>query len=338
MSRVYVAAAALAVLAGTAAADTKQPPPFDPFAFPHGHPPAPERPATYTGLGADSVSAEDVARFAPAPLDPSVSRHIQAMLDVRGAGGGALTSSGKTMFFTWQITGTQQVWRQDGPMKFPVQLTGGEDNTSLVGLAPDDSFAVVSRDVGGSENPGLYLLSPDGGPLAVIQHAPKVQTHLQFIADDSKSLYFRANDRDPASYAIYRYDVKAQKRELVLDKPGLWGIADHRGDQWLLVKELGNTHVEVYQYDVVKETLTPLLGQNESEEYAVAFGPKPGQVLVRTNKLGDFHRLYSLEAGKLTPITPELKHDVASFVIDVCHPTLPSATASLRITPSGAAA
>jgi dipeptidyl aminopeptidase/acylaminoacyl peptidase len=38
---------------------------------------------------------------------------------------------------------------------------------------------------------------------------------------------------------------------------------------------------------------------------------------VRTNKLGDFHRIYKLDkGGKLEPITPEMKHDVDSFKID----------------------
>jgi dipeptidyl aminopeptidase/acylaminoacyl peptidase len=59
-----------------------------------------------------------------------------------------------------------------------------------------------------------------------------------------------------------------------------------------------------------------VLGQNEAEEYEARYGAKPGQILVRTNKLGEFQRLYALEGGKLTPITPVLDHDVASFAID----------------------
>jgi len=273
-------------------------------------------PTTYSGLGAESVSPEDVAKYAAPPLDPKVSRRIQTMLDVRGAGAGALTKDGKRTFYNWRVTGTTQVWRQDGPMKLPVQLTGGEDNTSLAGLAPDDSYLVVSRDIGGQENPGLYLMSPEGGPLEVIQHTPKVQTSLQFISDDSKYLYFTANDIKADSYAIYRFDVKAKKRELVFDTPGLWDLADQRGSQWLLVKNLGNTQQEVYTYAVDKKQLTPLLGQNEVDEYTVALGAKKDQVLVLTNKLGEYHRLYSLEGGKLTPITPEIKYDVESFAID----------------------
>jgi dipeptidyl aminopeptidase/acylaminoacyl peptidase len=165
----------------------------------------------------------------------------------------------------------------------------------------------------------LYVLRPEGGPLELIQHTAKVQTRLAFIADDSKSVYFTANDKDPASYAIYRYDLKTKQKSLVFDTPGLWNVADHKGDQWLLAKELGNTHVEIYAYDAAKKALTPVIGQTETEEFSASFGAKPGQILVRTNKLGDFHRLYTLDLAKpteLVAITPEMKHDVSSFLVD----------------------
>jgi dipeptidyl aminopeptidase/acylaminoacyl peptidase len=315
MRHLIVAATACA-LVSSAAADTRRD--ATPFDSPRAQtkPATAAKPAGYTGLGADSVSAEDIAKFAAPPLDPRVSRRIQTMLDVRGAGGGQLTNDGKRMLFNWRVTGTTQVWLQDGPMKLPVQLTGGEDNTIVAALAPDQSFAIVSRDIGGQENPGIYRLNPSGGPLELIQHTPKVQTALAYIADDSKSLYFTANDIKPDSYAIYRYDLKAKQRELVFDTPGLWELADHRGDKWLLVKNLGSSQQEVYEYDLKSKQLTPLLGQNEVEEYAVQYGAKPGQVLVRTNKPGEFFRLYSLEAGKLTPISPDVKHDLEDFAID----------------------
>jgi dipeptidyl aminopeptidase/acylaminoacyl peptidase len=288
------------------------------FAQPKGPPKAPTKPAPsgYTGLGAESVTKEEIAKFTAPALEPSVSRRIQAMLDVRGSGGGPITSKGDRMYFTSRLTGTSQVWRQDGPMKYPIQMTGGEDRTSAVAIAHDDSFVVISRDVGGQENPGLYLMKPEGGALKLVQHTPKVQTFFSFVSDDNKSLYFRANDVDPASFAIYRYDIASGQRERVFDQAGLWSIADHQGDTWLLEKALGSFQIEIYSYDTKTKKLTPLLGQNEVEEYDVAFGAKAGQVLVRTNKLGEFHRLYSLEGGKLVPITPELKHDIEGFAID----------------------
>lgn len=293
------------VLASQASADQKQPAP-KPVVKDGG----------YKGLGADSVSAAEIQKYVAPPLEERVSRRIQAMLDVRGAGGGLVTSRGDRQVFTSGLTGTPQVWRQDGPMGFPVMLTGGEDRTAAVAITPDDKRVVLSRDVGGAENPGVYVMALEGGPLEVVQHTAKVQTQLQYVSEDSKTLYFRANDISADSYAIYRYDLASKKRELVFDQKGLWSVVDHKGDRWLMNKALGNAQDEIFEYDLKTKQLAPLLGQNEVEEYDVSYGAKAGQVLVRTNKPSDFHRLYSLEGGKLAPITPEVKHDVEGFAID----------------------
>jgi dipeptidyl aminopeptidase/acylaminoacyl peptidase len=312
----------LAACAGSTPAPTAPPPkaPAQPAAAPApvqaAAPAAPAKPA-YSGHGAQSVAPEVVARYAARPLDRAVSRAIQAMLDIRGSGGGLVTSKADRIVFNWGVTGTPQVWRQDGPMRFPIQLTGGEDRTSALAITPDDRTVVVSRDRGGEENPGLYLLDIEGGPLVPIQHKPGVQTQFGFVSDDGRFIYFTSNDVAPDAYAIYRWDRTGKQRETLLTEPGLWSIADHQGsDRLLLAKELGSHHVEYYVYEIGARKLTPLLGQGETEEYEVTFAAKPGVYLVRTNKLGDFHRLYSWQDGKLTPLSPEMKHDVSSFDID----------------------
>src|SRR5205823_1061532 len=201
----------------------------------------------------------------------------------------------KTLFFTWTVTGTSQIWKLDGPRRFPVQMTGGEDQTSLAGITPDGKHLVVQRDRKGEENPGLYLQDAEGGPLEMIQHKPGIQTFYEFTSDDSKYIYFRSNDVKPYSYAIYRYDLSAKTIQQVFNNPGLWEVADHRDDKLLLAKATGSLTAEIYEFD---GKLTPVIGQNEKEEYNVAYGAHPGEILVQTNKLGDFRRLYKLVAGK----------------------------------------
>lgn len=275
--------------------------------------------AGYAGHGEGSVDAATIAQFAPPALPVELSRRIQTLLDLRGVGGGHVVGAGKQMFFNWNITGSSQVWRQDGPNAFAVQLTGGEDRTAVAAVAPDESFVVVSRDIGGAENPGLYLLAPKGGALTLVQHTPKVQAALQFIADDSKAIYYTANDVKPDTYTVYRWDVATKQRAVAFDQPGLWSIADHKGqgtsERWLMQKALGNNQIEVYEYAPSTKTLTPLLGQNEKVLYEVAYGAGD-DVLVTTDKLSDVSRGYVLRKGALTPITPELKFDVEDVSID----------------------
>jgi dipeptidyl aminopeptidase/acylaminoacyl peptidase len=278
-------------------------------------PPAASKP--YAGHGAGSASAEVLAKYAPPTLPPELSERIQAMLDVRSPAPGIVSPDGKRLFFSWTVTGTRQVWRLDGPQRFPVQLTGGEDTTLPVEIAPDGSFLLVSRDRGGEEYPGLYWQSPDGGPLHLIQHLPRVQTFGQFISDDSRYVYFRANDVKPDSYAIYRWEKKSGTKEKVFEQDGLWNVVDHRSDgRLLLLKELGSAVTEVYEWNPAFKALTAIVGQGEREEYEAAYGAAEGEVLLLTPKVGEYRRLYRWRAGKLDPVTPDIKNDVSSFLID----------------------
>ncbi len=284
-------------------------------------PPAATSPGAYQGLGVESIPPEVLRLYAASPLTPDVSRRIQAMLDLRSPAAGTPSPDGKKLYFAWSITGTPQIFRLDGPMGFPTQLTGGEDPTQLVAVTPDGKWLVVSRDRNGEENPGLYLLSPDGGPLKEIQHKSKVQTQLQYVSSDSSYLYYRANDVTADSYAIYRYDVGTGKASKVFGEAGIWSVADVRSagkgkpDVLLLEKSVGSNMAEIYEYDLGAPQLKPVIGQNEREDYVASYGAGQ-EILVLTPKLGEYRRLYSVDGGKLKPITPELTHDVSSFRTD----------------------
>jgi protease II len=276
---------------------------------------------TYAGHGADSVPREKLAKYAPPPLPAEVTRRVQTMLDVRGAALGAIAPDGKRLFFTWAITGTPQVWRLDGPKAFPVQMTGGEDRTGVADITPDGTTLILSRDVGGQEDPGLYLQAASGGPLRVVHHKKGTRAGLAFVTADSKALYYSTNDIKPDSYALYRYDIASGERQLVFDQPGLWNVADKRADggalKLLLSKATGALSREYAEFDLASRALTPLLGQNESVEYSMRYAPTAGEFFVLTNKLGEFRRLYRWKpGGALTPITPDSKYDVSGFDLD----------------------
>lgn len=300
----------LQILAALAAATTTPTAPTAPVAA---------KPATnYVGHGADSVPVEVLERYRAPALPPAVTQRVQAMLDVRAPSGGLLSPDGKSMFVTWGVTGVRQVWRIDGPMRFPVQLTGGEDPTSLVDVSADGKLLVLQRDRAGEENPGLYLQRASGGPLLLIKHEPKVQTQAQLITDDGKHLYFRANDKKPDAYALYRYDFATKAVAPVFSQDGLWSIAGRLDaeQRLLLMLAVGSNQHEIFELDEKSGTLTPLFGQGEREDYEVAYGADD-DVLVLTPKLSEHRRLYRFDRKlrALAPITPELAWDVDSFAV-----------------------
>lgn len=281
-----------------------------------------QTPGTYSGHGAESVSKEALARYAPPPLPPDLTRRIQSMLDVRAPTLGVVAPDGRHLYFGWGITGTPHVWRLDSPGGFPLQMTGGEDPTRLSGVTPDGKYLIVSRDVGGQEDPGLYLQPSRGGALRLVHHQKGTRAFYAFTSREGRSLYFGANDVEPDSYAIYRYDIEEGARTRVFDQPGLWFVADHReqadgGLRLLLSRATGALSREYSELDPVTGTLTPLLGHGEETEYDVAYAAADNEFFVHTNTLGEFRRLYRWRpGGDLTPVTPEMQADVEAFFID----------------------
>ena len=282
----------------------------------------------YKGLGAESVTPEIVAKYAPPPLDVRFTRNIQALLDVRAPGLGIVAPGGKQLFFGWGITGSQQVFRLDQPKGFPIQMTGGEERTTLSAVTPDGTWVVLSRDVGGQENPGIYLQAPRGGPLVRVYHAPKVQAYVDFVSDDGRELYFHANDVTPDSYAIYKYDIASGNRTLVWGEKGRWAVADHMGRggalKLLLVNAKTSFGREYVEFVPATRKVTPLLGAGEDVLYDAEYAAQPGELLVVTNKFRDFRTLYRWKMGSdSTPasfrevLAPEGR-DVERFSLD--HP------------------
>jgi dipeptidyl aminopeptidase/acylaminoacyl peptidase len=275
-------------------------------------------PGPYTGHGADSIAPELLEKYRPRPVPPELGRRIESLIDIRAPGIGRLSPDGKAMYFGWSITGIGQVWKVDGPRSFPRQLTAGEDATAAVAVTPDGAWIVVQRDRKGEENPGLYLQPAAGGPLVLLQQVPKVQTLFEQVSPDSKYVYFTSNDKKPDSYVVYQWDIAKGKREVVLEKEGLWHVSDVRPDGRLLLrKETGALSSEYFDWDPSQSQLSPLFGQGEKEEYEARYGAKSGEILVLTNKGGEFRRLYSWTGpGEHIALGEEAKFDVSSFAID----------------------
>jgi protease II len=283
--------------------------------------------APYQGVGAASVDPAVVAKYAPAPLDPDVARRVELAMDVRAAGAGPLTPDGGKMVFTWAITGSSQVWRLDGPRAFPVQLTGGAETTSVVALTRDGTHAIVSRDHGGTENYGIYLLPIDGGPLVPIFADPAHRAFVHEVGTDGRSIWFVANDRAPDSTAVYRYDLVTRATELVVGDPGLWSVRDERDGKLLLTKDTGAQSNEVWEYDPVKKKKVALLGVGERQKYDVQYGRTPDEVLVVTNataessasglRSSDLRRLYRWTKRKgLEPLGPVVAQEMTRATLD----------------------
>ncbi|MGZ3691683.1 MAG: alpha/beta hydrolase family protein, partial [Pseudobdellovibrio sp.] len=106
--------------------------------------------------------------------------------------------------------------------------------------------------------------------------------------------------------------------ETVYEGKGNWYVADHLNDgkKILLVKYSGAKENEFYDYTPATKELKPVIGQNEKEEYDVAYSSQENQYFVLSNKTTDFKKLYVMVGGRFKQISKEMDHEVADFAID----------------------
>ncbi|MDA9189614.1 prolyl oligopeptidase family serine peptidase [bacterium] len=270
----------------------------------------------YEGHGENSLNAELLAKFAPTPLSPKVTGKIEKYLDITRPTMGMMSENGKNLYVNWKITGSHQIWKLKGPKSFPVQMSAGEDASWLKAVFPNGKHILISRDNRGDEHPGLYMQSTKGGELKTIYRKKNVQVFFSHISKDSKYIYYRANDVDKSSYNIYKYEVATAKRSLIFGgKKGYWILSDKLGEDILLSLWTGNTSSEYWKLNEKTKKLTPIIGQDESEEYHVQFGKNSKEFIVLTNKIGQYRRLYNLKNKKLRAIGKTLKYNISNFKI-----------------------
>ena len=278
--------------------------------------------AQYAGHGADSVSTETIKKFAPPALPADSANKLKKLFDISSPGLGMLSPDKKTMYFTWRVTGQTQVWKIDGPLHFPTQMTSGIDAVTISDISPKGDYLIISKDINGEENPGLFKLDTKTGAIEELYRKKKVQASLSFITDDSKSFYFTANDKKSDSYSVYKMNLADKSIETIYDGEGYWAVADQKnnGQSILLMKLNGARESEFYDFNPATKALKPVIGQGEKEEYEVSYSAKDNEYIVLSNKSGDFKRLYRLsltgDQPQMIAITEDMKYDVSGFSMD----------------------
>jgi dipeptidyl aminopeptidase/acylaminoacyl peptidase len=264
-----------------------------------------------------------VAPFTAFPGDalPSLSAEetdrIEQLLEARSPRSGVISPDGQQLFFDWAITGVSQVWRIDGPRRFPIQMTGGRDAAEVVDISPDGEFLVVQRDADGREEQGIYWQLTSGGELHPIFHRAGVQAYASYISADSRYIYFSANALRPEIYTVYRYDRHTNTTTIVLDRPGQWFISDvHPDGRLLLTNYIGNYLGEIYEFEEATGTLRPIFAGDQAGDYRVRYGASPGEWLVLTSELSEFPRLYRYRQGQFQAITPAGNGAIERFGVD----------------------
>lgn len=265
-----------------------------------------------------------LAKYAPQKVNPKLKSQIESLMDQRASGSGIPDNTGKKIYFSWSVTGTGHIWKTElASSILPLQLTSGENRTRLVSLSPDGKWIALMRDDGGEEYYGLFLMESGGSPLRLVKGKKKVKVRFGFFTDDSRYLFYTANDRDSEKTSFYRFNIDTGKHVHLFTYDGSWSLSDSRdnGKRLLLRKQIHSLASEIYEYDMGREALRPLFGQGENSLFYAAYGHFDSEIIVLTDHKDEFRRLYTWkkgqdEVGSFLPLNPRVNFDVDGFSID----------------------
>lgn len=267
---------------------------------------------TYSQFGIESVSKDDLKKYAPKEINNATKNKLSLYMDIQSPAGAQLHPNGRDLFFNWRISGYQQIWKMSGPMGYPIQLTGGKDLTTLMDIAPNGQFIIMHRDIDGQEAPGIYIQNVNGGELTKVYHEPKVRSAFQFITEDSKEIYFTSNQEDAGSFFIYKINLDTKAIEKISGEKGMWSIMDHEGDRLLLSHDKTSFSNDVFELNLKTKEKKQILGEGKEDPFDVRFLKAPGKYLVKTLD-GDFDTIRLLDNGSLKTIVKQEKFDVDGF-------------------------
>lgn len=148
-------------------------------------------------------------------------------LNVRSASAPSFGPDGDRLTFLLNTTGVPQVWRLDGPLSWPTQLTYFEERVTFASWSPERDELIFGMDEGGDERAQLFRLDGGGETITNLTDVPDAKHRWGGWDGSGDRFAFTSNRRDNAVFDVYVQDRDAtgDDAELV-----------HEGDGWLTVE------------------------------------------------------------------------------------------------------
>lgn len=186
----------------------------------------------------------------------------------------------------------------------PVPMTHSDSDAMFaVSWFPNDERILFTFDNGGDELNHVVVREADGS-FKDLTPGENIKSNFAGWSSDRQSFYLTSNERDPASFDLYRYASDDYGRELVYENPG-FALGAISGDgRWLaLVKPRTSADSDVYVVDATSDDKKAVLiteheGNIAYDVYDIA--PDNRTLVYATDEHGEFGQAWShdLETGE----------------------------------------
>jgi len=192
-----------------------------------------------------------------------------------------------------------------------VALTESDaDAMFAVSWFPADDRILFTFDNGGNELNHVVVREVDGS-VTDLTPGENIKAAFAGWSHDRQSFYLTSNERDPASFDLYRYDADDYERELVYENPG-FAVGAISGDgRWLaLVKPRTSADSDIYLVDLDADGKEAVLITEHDGNIAYDvydFSPDSQTLVFATDEFGEFGQAwsYDLETAERSVLVAE---------------------------------
>ncbi len=243
---------------------------------------------------------------------------IVRYLMARGALQTRISPDGRTVAFSYRITGEPQLWIIDAAGGWPRQLTFGNGIT-FFRWAPAGEHLLVGRDAEGNEREGYYLLSLDGTEERQLLPLSDAFRAFGMFSSDGTQFIYSSTERTGRDFDIYVGDVASGETHIVYEGTfGFFPAAWQPDSDIVIVNEVrGEDANDVHLLDMSTGKLSPLFQPEISAAYrSYAWLPDGSGFYLTTNQDREYAALafYSLEDNELRFLeTPDADVDIVTL-------------------------
>ncbi|MEQ5788873.1 S9 family peptidase [Erythrobacter sp. NFXS35] len=193
-----------------------------------------------------------IGRAGDYPAD--IARYLLAS----GPGAANLSPDGKTIAFSWDITGESELWVMPAEGGQPRQVTFKTGVRAPV-WTPDGSRLFYSADRDGNEQPGYFAITADGAQESEVLPAARgdFRTFGDFAADGS--FIYASTARGAGVFDIYRGTLDGTSELIVESELGLYASSISPDGKYVLITEsVGAAADNLYLLDLATKEMTTI--------------------------------------------------------------------------------
>jgi dipeptidyl aminopeptidase/acylaminoacyl peptidase len=192
------------------------------------------------------LSAFAAAAFAqnqPTLLPKTTQFSMERFLNVRNASGPSISPKGDEVVYLTNVSGVNQVWKNQVVGGYPEQLTFFDDRVHEVHWSPRGDVILFTKDQGGNERTQLYLMDPNGETIEALTNDPKVINNFGDFSRDGSKICYSSNARMERYFDVYVMDLATrQPKQLLADNHNYYCLGFSPDGRYVLANQEHNNY------------------------------------------------------------------------------------------------